>query len=83
MAEWMLTDKELMEIWQVVTPGQSHGAHNEGRRAAKAQARKLVEYLEKHLIAEVDYGKGPPWRGLWILRPQWKRLKKEVGDGSP
>ena len=81
MAEWMLTDKELAVIWQDTHPGQSYGAYSEGRRAAKAQARKLLNFLHQFAVLKNDEPDGKYWvYEIRMPEAEYWELKKEVGD---
>ena len=80
---WMLTDAEIEQVIKDVKAGtflfMGMVCPDYEVAIAVAQARKLVEYIEMH-FNEVEYGEKPPWKGLWILRSWWARLRKEVGD---
>ena len=68
--EWLLTDEELGEaVW-----GEWNSSH---QRAAKAQAKKLVEWIDEKSKAEAK-ADGLDLEGC--EEPNyWQRLKRDVG----
>ena len=67
--EWMLDKGEKVQIrqWEVLPTDCIEAT-------AKAQARKIVKYIENNLFClGTD-------EGYIVLKEEWEQFKKEVGD---
>lgn len=73
MKDWMLTDEELDFIWALTeNPPANRVPH-----ICKGQARKIVEYMEREMIAETQHSLG--FLFLLLDKAKWQQLRKEVG----
>lgn len=78
MSEWLLTDEEIKEAyWKYGTVAKTPEAR--AKQVAKAQAKKLVEWLEKSLKHTYCADKKDGYEQYFIGVKDWQALRKEVG----
>lgn len=79
--DWLLTDEEAIaqvpDICYLVKGGKGFRIL---REANKAQAKKLVEWLESHNGNKNCYQPEKLVYGLVLLNRDWQALKKDLGS---
>jgi len=73
MAEWMLTDEEILKVTNTLDAAigfQADFASEGQREIAQAQAKKLVEWLEE---------RNEKLTCLAISSNEWRELRRQVG----
>ena len=69
--EWMLTDAEILKA--VYQYAAKYPSEPNRRGIAKAQAKKLVEWLDENFYVLGDL------EGILIEPIQWRELRRQVG----
>lgn len=83
MDDWKLTPKDIEQAWEDYrNPKTRNGAGSYKEMIAQAQAKKLVEYIDRHINSGFHgriYSGTDPIRCLLFQEDKWQQLKKDVG----